>query len=73
MKTPKVTPQASPPRESDSTPPAVAVLPTAANLRHRRIAEAAYLLAERRGFAAGHELEDWLAAEQALPEESHQK
>jgi hypothetical protein len=27
------------------------------------IAEAAYYLAERRGFEPGHELEDWLAAE----------
>jgi hypothetical protein len=27
------------------------------------IAETAYLKAERRGFAPGHELEDWLAAE----------
>jgi hypothetical protein len=27
------------------------------------IAEAAYLRAERRGFAPGHEAEDWLAAE----------
>jgi hypothetical protein len=27
------------------------------------IAEAAYLIAERRGFAPGHELEDWLKAE----------
>jgi hypothetical protein len=26
-------------------------------------AEAAYYLAERRGFEPGHELEDWLAAE----------
>ena len=31
--------------------------------RRRRIAERAYLRAERRGFASGHELEDWLAAE----------
>lgn len=32
---------------------------------HRRalIAEAAYFRAERRGFAPGHETEDWLAAE----------
>ena len=32
---------------------------------HRRalIAEAAYFRAERRGFAPGHEAEDWLAAE----------
>lgn len=27
------------------------------------IAEAAYFRAQRRGFAPGHELEDWLAAE----------
>jgi len=31
--------------------------------RHLRIAVAAYLRAERRGFAPGAELEDWLAAE----------
>lgn len=31
--------------------------------RHRRIAERAYRLAERRGFAPGAELDDWLAAE----------
>jgi len=31
--------------------------------RHAVIAESAYLRAERRGFAPGHETEDWLAAE----------
>jgi hypothetical protein len=31
--------------------------------RQRRIAVAAYLRAERRGFAPGAELEDWLEAE----------
>ena len=31
--------------------------------RRAMIAEAAYYLAERRGFKPGHELEDWLAAE----------
>ena len=31
-----------------------------------RIAELAYLKAESRGFEAGHELEDWLEAEQEL-------
>ena len=31
--------------------------------RHAAIAEAAYYRAERRDFAPGHELEDWLAAE----------
>jgi hypothetical protein len=32
-------------------------------VRHASIAEAAYFRAERRGFAPGHELADWLAAE----------
>jgi hypothetical protein len=36
------------------------------NYRHHRIAQAAYYLAERRGFAPGHELEDWMAAERGL-------
>jgi hypothetical protein len=31
--------------------------------RRAMIAENAYLRAERRGFAPGHETEDWLAAE----------
>jgi hypothetical protein len=31
-----------------------------------QIAEAAYYLAERRGFAAGGEVEDWLAAEEQI-------
>lgn len=31
--------------------------------RRRRIAERAYRRAERRGFAPGQELDDWLAAE----------
>ena len=31
--------------------------------RHASIAEAAYYRAERRGFAPGHELDDWLQAE----------
>jgi hypothetical protein len=30
------------------------------------IARAAYFRAERRGFQAGHELEDWIAAEQKI-------
>ena len=33
--------------------------------RRRRIAERAYYNAERRGFASGGELDDWLQAEQA--------
>ena len=43
--------------------------------RHACIAEGAYLYAEHRGFASGHELNDWLAAEndvdQRLAGESH--
>jgi DNA-binding response OmpR family regulator len=34
--------------------------------RHGLIAEAAYLLAEQRHFEAGHDVEDWLAAERSL-------
>jgi DUF2934 family protein len=34
--------------------------------RARRVAEAAYYIAERRNFEPGHELEDWLEAEAAL-------
>ena len=34
--------------------------------RASRIAIAAYLRAERRGFAPGHELDDWLAAEREI-------
>jgi hypothetical protein len=34
--------------------------------RRHRIQVAAYFLAERRGFAPGHELDDWLAAEDAI-------
>ena len=31
--------------------------------RHQLIAQTAYLIAEQRGFAPGHELDDWLRAE----------
>ena len=34
--------------------------------RRRLVAAEAYLLAERRGFAAGNELEDWVAAERLV-------
>jgi Protein of unknown function (DUF2934) len=34
--------------------------------RRQLVAAEAYFLAERRGFAAGHELEDWVAAEAAV-------
>src|ERR1035438_3124845 len=35
------------------------------DVRRQLVAAEAYFLAERRGFAAGHELEDWVAAEAA--------
>jgi maltodextrin utilization protein YvdJ len=34
--------------------------------RYERIAEAAYLRAQQRGFEPGHEVEDWLAAEREI-------
>lgn len=37
--------------------------------RHRMISEAAYFRAERRGFAPGAELEDWLEAETDMDRE----
>jgi hypothetical protein len=33
------------------------------DVRRKLVAAEAYFLAERRGFAAGNELEDWVAAE----------
>lgn len=44
----------------------VSTMPAGLRGEHRhlqRIREAAYFKAERRGFAPGHELEDWLEAE----------
>jgi hypothetical protein len=37
-----------------------------ADTRRRLVAAEAYFLAERRGFAAGNELADWVAAEAAV-------
>jgi hypothetical protein len=36
------------------------------DVRRQLVAAEAYFLAERRGFAAGRELEDWVAAEAAV-------
>jgi hypothetical protein len=52
-----------------STTQTIAQAPTTTNVkpddttRHAMIAEAAYYRAERRGFAPGFELEDWLYCE----------
>ena len=53
------------PHRLDLSPARIDQLHTAAE-RHKMIAEAAYLMAERRGFAPGHELADWLAAEREV-------
>lgn len=42
----------------------------AARARWQDIAVAAYFLAERRGFAPGRELDDWLEAEKAVGTQS---
>jgi hypothetical protein len=47
-------------RKSPQAPARAKLTPEA---RQALIAEAAYLRAERRGFAPGREVEDWLAAE----------
>ena len=44
-------------------------IPSFSESREARIAEAAYWRAERRGFVAGQELDDWLAAEKEVDEE----
>ena len=40
--------------------------PVSADQRQLMISEAAYYIAERRGFDAGHELDDWLLAERQI-------
>jgi hypothetical protein len=62
------TPNARNTRKSTSSKPASkaavsATPPIDPERRRALIAEAAYFRAERRGFAPGHEAEDWLAAE----------
>lgn len=45
------------------------VTPRLVEDRDALIATAAYLLAEQRGFAAGRELDDWLAAEAEIDQQ----
>lgn len=47
-------------------------IPSFSETRAARIAEAAYWRAERRGFTPGHELDDWLHAEQEIDGASDQ-
>lgn len=41
------------------------------DVRRQLVATEAYFLAERRGFEAGHELEDWVAAEAVVESRLH--
>lgn len=41
------------------------------DVRRQLVAVEAYFLAERRGFAGGHEFEDWIAAEAAVDSRCH--
>ena len=41
------------------------------DIRRQLVATEAYFLAERRGFAAGNEFEDWVAAEKAVDSRLH--
>src|ERR1700739_517786 len=51
------------PRARQSEAGMIVRAPVTLEARRALIAENAYLRAERRGFAPGHETEDWLAAE----------
>lgn len=69
----RATSTAQEPANDGATSPAPQVTVTALlsrpldeNSRELMVCEAAYYRAERRGFAAGHELEDWLAAESEI-------
>lgn len=56
--------------DNESSVVAVYVEPTPIN-RELAIAEIAYLLAEKRGFTPGYELDDWLAAEREVDQMLH--
>jgi hypothetical protein len=58
-----VTSPAGTPRVRKTAAKAPARVSISEDVRRGMIAEGAYLRAERRGFAPGHEDEDWLAAE----------
>jgi hypothetical protein len=51
---------------SKEEPSATVRVTVSAEIRRGMIAEAAYLRAERRGFVAGSDVEDWLAAEEEI-------
>lgn len=60
---------ASPDSEVTATQLERREIPSFSESREARIAEAAYWRAERRGFSAGQELDDWLAAEKEVDQD----
>jgi hypothetical protein len=82
MATKRVTTESNPAADTESTPkkqkktsakraqPTVSAdldaPPLDRDARHSLVAAEAYYRAEKRGFTAGHELEDWVAAEHAI-------
>jgi hypothetical protein len=60
---PRARAKSTTPRATKSTAKASAFVAVSEDVRRGMIAEGAYLRAELRGFAPGHEAEDWLAAE----------
>jgi len=67
-KAPRTRAKATAPRVSAKKPAVaakspVAAVPVSEDVRRGMIAEGAFLRAERRGFAPGHEAQDWLEAE----------
>jgi hypothetical protein len=48
-------------------------IPSFSESREARIAEAAYWRAERRGFAPGGEVDDWLSAEKEIDQQNDRK
>jgi hypothetical protein len=56
---------AAPVAAKPAAPAAKAPAPDARE-RYEMVAREAYYLAEKRGFAQGHDLDDWIAAEKAV-------
>ena len=54
------------PTTNVTAPTSKSATPVSAEVRRLMIAEAAYYSAERRGFASGNEVGDWLLAEKQI-------
>lgn len=71
-KTPAAKPAAAAPKTAAAPAPAPAAVAKPAQAvvspaqRWKLVAEAAYYFAEKRGFAPGHSMADWLAAERQV-------